>query len=181
MLARLRERSGGEAVRTHLGDMVDDLPAGPYCVVFAAFNTFFNLLDESHQQRCFSAVGARLAAGGWFMIEAFVPEPRSGSSVEVRSMSVDHVVLSVSRYDAGTQSAQGQYVSIDARGVRLRPWAIRYATPEQLDAMAADAGFAVAERWEDARRSPFAVDSPRHVTLYRAKPRSVTSAMGSTS
>jgi hypothetical protein len=143
-------------------------------VVFAAFNTFFNLLDESRQRQCFHAVASRLATGGCFLIEAFVPEPRSGSSVELRSLAVDHVVLSVARYDERTQSASGQYVSIDERGgVRLRPWAIRWATVAQLDAMAADAGFSLVDRWEDPQRSPFAADSPRHVTVYRANHGSV--------
>ena len=83
-------------------------------------------------------------------------------------MTVDTLILSVTTHDESEQTAQGQYISFsESGGVRIRPWAIRYATVEQLDAMAATAGFRVAERWEDAARTPFGVDSPRHVTVYR--------------
>ena len=50
--------------------------------------------------------------------------------------------------------------------MRLRPWVVRYATPAELDAMAAAAGFALAERWEDFDRHPFGDDSPSHVSVY---------------
>ncbi len=151
-----------------LGDMVDDQPPGPFAVVFVAYNTFFGLLTEARQRACFASVARRLAPGGAFVIEAFVPEPQPGSSVVVRSMTVDSVTLSVTTHDEAAQTAQGQYVSLsESGGVRIRPWAIRYASVEQLDAMALAAGFRVAERWEDPARTPFSVDSSRHVTVYR--------------
>jgi SAM-dependent methyltransferase len=168
MLARLAENDAAGSVTALLGDMVDDLPAGPFGLVFVAYNTFFGLLSEDRQRACFAAVAERLTVGGTFMIETFVPEPQPGSSVSVRSMTVDSVVLSITSHDESAQTAQGQYISFsESGGVRIRPWAIRYATVEQLDAMAIDAGFRVAERWEDAARTPFGVDSPRHVTVYR--------------
>jgi SAM-dependent methyltransferase len=168
MLAKLGENDPGGAVTARAGDMVDDQPLGPFAVVFVAYNTFFGLLSEARQRACFAAVAQRLTPGGAFVIEAFVPEPQPGSSVTVRSMSVDSLTLSVTTHDESAQTAQGQYISFsEPGGIRIRPWAIRYASVEQLDAMAADAGFHVAERWEDPSRTPFGVDSPRHVTVYR--------------
>ena len=127
--------------------MVDDLPTGPFDVVFVAYNTFFNLLTAERQAACFAAVAARLAPGGSFVVEAFVPEdpPRRGDVVDVRSMTADEVVLSVT---ATTRRAAGRGPLRRAhRGepVRLRPWSIRYCTPAELDAMAAAAGL-VADR-----------------------------------
>ena len=168
MLARLAANDGAGSVTACVGDMVDDQPPGPFGVVFIAYNTFFNLLTESRQQACFRAVADRLVPGGAFVIEAFVPEPQPGSSVVVRSMTIDSVVLSVSTHDESAQTAQGQYISIsESGGVRMRPWAIRYATVEQLDAMAAASGFRLDTRWENADRTPFTTDSPRHVSVYR--------------
>ncbi|MGZ4772131.1 MAG: class I SAM-dependent DNA methyltransferase [Ilumatobacteraceae bacterium] len=168
MLAKLALNDPSGSVTGHLGDMVDGLPAGPFGVAFAAFNTFFNLLDATRQQACLGAVADRLVPGGAFVIEAFVPEPRTGSSVGVRSMTADSVVLTVATHDDATQTAQGHYISFDeSGGVRLRPWAIRYATVDQLDAMAARSGFGMVERWEDAMRAEFTADSPRHITVYR--------------
>lgn len=182
MLAKLADNDPSGLVIGHLGDMVEGLPAGPFAVAFVAFNTFFNLLDASRQQSCFAAVAARLSPQGAFVIEAFVPEPRSGSSVAVRSMTADTVVLTVATHDEATQTAQGHYISLsESDGVRLRPWAIRYATVEQLDEMAAVAGLDVAERWEDPTGREFTADSPRHITVYRTNHTRVRPEGGQTS
>jgi SAM-dependent methyltransferase len=168
MLAKLAENDPPGSVTTCLGDMVDDQPAGPFGLVFVAFNTFFGLLSEARQQACFNMVAKRLVPGAAFVIEAFVPEPQPGASVTVRSMTVDSVVLSVSTHDEEAQTAQGHYISFDeSSGVRMRPWAIRYSTIGQLDAMAVAAGFRMEQRWEDAHRTQFTADSPKHVTVYR--------------
>lgn len=168
MLAKLAANDNTGSVSVCLGDMVDDQPSGPFGLVFVAYNTFFNLLTEGRQQNCFRAVADRLVPGGAFVIEAFVPEPQPGSSVAVRSMTTDSVVLSVSTHDEPTQTAQGHYISIsESGGVRMRPWAIRYATVVQLDAMAAASGFRLDSRWENADRTSFTTDSPRHVSVYR--------------
>jgi SAM-dependent methyltransferase len=174
MLERLATADVGGSVTVVHGDMVDDLPDGPFDVALAAYNTLFNLVDDGAQRRCFAAVAERLAPGGSFVVEAFVPDAAadpqagSGSSVEVRSMGVDHVVLSVSRHDPGEQRAEGQFVTFtESGGVRLRPWMVRWSTPGELDAMAAAAGLSLAERWADMAMTPFTDDSPHHVSVYR--------------
>ena len=103
MLERLRARDPDGRVAAVLGDMVDDLPAGPFDAVLVAYNSLFNLEDADRQAACFAAVAARLAPGGAFVVEAFVPEdpPRDGTVVAVRSMTADEVVLSISEHDPG--------------------------------------------------------------------------------
>jgi SAM-dependent methyltransferase len=172
MLARLARRDPGRLVTTIHGDMRCDLPAGPFGLVFAAYNTLFNLTDEGAQGRCFADVADRLLLGGRFVVEAFVPDdpPPRGDSVTVKSISADRVVLSVSVDDPDHQSAAGQFVELsEAGGVRLRPWSIRYSTPAQLDDYARAAGFALEHRWESFGRTPFDEDSTRHVTVYRLR------------
>ena len=169
MLRQIVDKSGGSLVHTVLGDMVTDLPVGPFALVFVAYNTLFNLPSEALQQACFHAVASRLAPGGYFAIEAFVPEPahEPASSVDVRSLTTDRVVLSISTSDPSRQVAEGQYVDItESGGVRLRPWSIRWATVGQLDAMAGEADLSLAHRWADFDRSPFNSESPRHVSVY---------------
>jgi SAM-dependent methyltransferase len=170
MLDQLRALDADDSVEVVHGDMVDDLPDGPFAAALIAYNTIFNLLDNGAQQACFSAVAARLAPHGVFVVEAFVPEANApaGSDVSVRSMAVDRVVLSVSQTTPSSQQAEGQFIEItEAGGVRLRPWSVRWATPEQLDAMAAHAGLFLDARYSDMAGTPFDAESPQHVSVYR--------------
>ena len=173
----------GQRGRLHAvrGDMVDDMPSGPFDVVLAAYNTVFNLLDQDRQQRCFTEVASRLAPGGSFVVEAFVPRSnldaindggRDGASTEsrvtVRTMSVDRVVLSASRDDHAQQRSEGQFIEItEMGGIRLRPWAIRYASPDELDRFAMRSGLALHQRWADFSGAVFSDASDAHVSIYR--------------
>jgi SAM-dependent methyltransferase len=170
MLDLLSIRDRDRRVETHLADMVDGLPDGPFDLVLVAYNTLFNLTGDGEQRRCFEAVAARLRPGGRLVVEAFLPdEPaRDGDDISIRTMTADRVVLSISRQDAAGQRAEGQFVELtEAGGVRLRPWSIRYATPDQLDADALAAGLDLESRWADMARTPLGVDHDRHVTVYR--------------
>ena len=170
MLERLGARESGELVDGKLGNMSGPLPDGPFHLVFVAYNTLFNLTDASLQKACFGAVAQVLAPGGRFVVEAFVPDDTRSraSDVSVRSLTADRVVLSVSLQHPEKQMAEGQFVEFtQAGGVRLRPWSIRYAGPDELDSMAISAGFRVEHRWESFAREPFEDESERHVTVYR--------------
>lgn len=173
MLERLRHNDPGGLVAAHVGDMVDALPDGPFDIVLAAYNTLFNVLDEARQAQCIAAAAARLAPGGVLVVEAFVPDEQAGSArddVTVRSLTTTEVVLSVSRARPGTQRVEGQHISIsEAGGVRLRPWAIRWATPTQLDEMAANAGLVRVERWSSLAAERFDEHSARHVSVYASR------------
>jgi hypothetical protein len=83
-------------------------------------------------------------------------------------MAVDHVVLSVSVNHQDRQLAEGQFVQFSQDGgVRLRPWSIRWATPEQLDAMATAAGLRLDARFGEMVGTTFTDDSAQHVSIYR--------------
>lgn len=171
MLERLTAKQGGSVVKVSLGDMVDDLPDGPFTLAFIAYNTIWGLLTEERQRRCFKEVAQRLTDGGVFVVEALVPDPAlhdPPSQVGVRSMTVDRVVLSVTLSTVAEQRAEGHFIDIsEAGGVRLRPWSVRWLTIEQLDALATAAGLALAERWQAFDRAPFSAGSTRHVSVYR--------------
>jgi SAM-dependent methyltransferase len=176
MLARLGDHDADGEVECLCGDMVDDLPDGPFEVVLVAYNTIFNLLDDGEQERLFERVADRLTSSGGFVVEAFVPgehhDDAGSSGVTVRSLAVDRVVLSVSVDRPSEQRAEGQFVELtEAGGVRLRPWAIRWATPDQLDDMAADAGLVLDQRFADMAGTPFDQDSTQHVSIYRRSTR----------
>ena len=167
--ARERGLKDGESIEIIHGDMVEDLPSRTFPVVFIAYNTFFSLGSIESQQRLFIEVAERLSPGGVFVIEAALPDVArpAGDTVRVRSLEADRVVLSVDIHDPASQIVEGQFVEFtQAHGVRLRPWRIRYCTIDEIDSMAATAGFAVRHRWENMYRDPFGVDSASHVTVY---------------
>lgn len=169
MLERLRAKPGSERLHLHEGDMAGPLPLGPFRLVVVAVNTLFNLPSAADQQRAFTAVAGVLAPGGVFVVEAFVPAdggPRS--SVTVRSVGPDHVVLFASTSDPVAQTATGHFVELrDGEPVRLRPSFVRYAGPGELDAMAAAAGLVLAERHAGWSGQAFDADSAEHVSVYR--------------
>jgi SAM-dependent methyltransferase len=168
--AMLDRIPNGSLIVAICGDMVNDLPGGPFDACLVAYNTIFNLLDEDHQQRCFAEVAARLAPGGRFLVEAIVPDldAPAGGDVSVRSMASDRVVLSVSDHRPEQQRTSGQFVEFtESGGVRLRPWAIRWATTAQLDAMASTAGFVLERRLADMAGAAFDEFADHHVSVYR--------------
>ncbi len=169
MLDRLRRNDPTGSVRAVAGDMVDDLPSGPFAVVLVAYNTLFNLRSAQRQQACFAAVAERLTPQGAFVVEAFVPERAEAtrSAVSVRSLDARSVVLSVSVDHPQEQTAEGQFIEIsEGGGVRMRPWSIRWSTPLELDAMAAAVGLRLRERWGSFDTERYDDDSGRHVSVY---------------
>jgi SAM-dependent methyltransferase len=167
MLDRLRANDRAGRVHAVLGDMADPLPAGPFDVVLVAYNTFFNLVTEQAQRDCLRAVAAVLSPCGSLLVEAFVPELAGEAARHVEPRLVgDGVVLDVSVRDPATQIVRGQQVHLTPEGVRLRPWRIRYLSPAQCDALAAEAGLVLLDRWADWRGSGFGDDAVRHVSRY---------------
>lgn len=172
MVARLRARPGGDRVHAVVGDMAElSLPgAPPFAVVLCAFNTFFNLTSTAAQRRCLARVAERLAPGGRLVLEAFVPhdgaddEPRD--AVEVKRLGLDEVVLMVSRVDPATRTIVGQHVQLRDGGVRLRPSVLHYASPEALDALAAEVGLHLVERVSSWRGGAFTSAASSHVSTY---------------
>jgi hypothetical protein len=133
-------------------------------------NTLFNLVDPARQADCFRNVARVLEPGGAFVIEAFVPDPADfdwDEQVQMRRVTEDSVTLRVHQYDRGAQTFVRQTITFDGTGVRLMPFAMHYMWPEQIDRMAADAGFRLAERYAGWHREPFDADSTDHISVYR--------------
>ncbi len=172
MVAHLRAKAGGADLPVTIGDMADVPVAGPYRLVFLVFNTLFNLVSEERQAACFRNVARVLAPGGAFVIETFVPDPADfdrDEQVQVREVTEDSATIRVHRYDRAAQTFVRQTVTFDASGVHLKPFAMRYAWPEQVDELAERAGLRLTERYADWDRSPFDADSRSHISVYRRR------------
>ncbi|MET9297984.1 class I SAM-dependent methyltransferase [Micromonospora aurantiaca] len=172
MVAHLRAKPGGADMPVTVGDMADVPVPGPYRLVFLVFNTLFNLVSEERQAACFRNVARVLAPGGAFVIETFVPDPADfdrDEQVQVREVTEDSATIRMHRYDRAAQTFVRQTVTFDAAGVHLKPFAMRYAWPEQIDELAERAGLRLTERYADWDRSSFDADSRSHISVYRRR------------
>ena len=169
MVAKLRAKPGGDGILVTMGDFADVGVEGSFSLVFVAFNTFFALLTQDDQLRCFANVAARLAGGGVFVVEAFFPDLARfdrGQRPNVNFVESSRVMIDASRHDPVEQRVDSQHVVITEEGTKLYPVSIRYAFPPELDLMARLAGLELQNRWGGWHREPFTADSPRHVSVY---------------
>ena len=115
MVAKLREKPGGDAIRVTIGDFADVDVDGAFDLVFLVFNTIFNLTSQDDQVRCFHNVAQHLTAGGVFVVETLVPDIAGfvdGQAVRAEHLTIDSAVLYASLHDPVTQSVQSQHIVI---------------------------------------------------------------------
>jgi SAM-dependent methyltransferase len=158
MVERLRAKPGGQAIPVTLGDFAELAVEGSYRLVYVVFNTFFSLLTQDDQVRCFAAVAGHLAPGGAFVLELFVPDPTmhpGGQSVRTRHLGLDGARLDLALHDPMAQRVDFHNVLLTAGGIKVLPGAVRYAWPSELDLMARLAGLRLRERWGGWRREPY--------------------------
>jgi SAM-dependent methyltransferase len=170
MVARLRAKPGGETLPVTLGDFAGVPVDGPFSLVYVVANTFFGLLTQAEQVRCFENVARVLARpGGVFALELFVFDPAryvKNQAVHAASLTTDQVRLNAARHDPANQIVTSQDITISAGGVHLYPVRLRYAWPSELDLMARLAGLSLLHRWDDWQRAPFTAMSGKHVSVY---------------
>jgi hypothetical protein len=169
MLDRLLAKPGAEQITASLGDFGQVAVDGQFELIYVVFNTFFTLLDQEQQVRCFANVASHLSEQGAFVIEAFVPDPTlfdRGQRVSAVRVETDRVQLDAGRIDLIAQRVNSQHILIGAEGIMLLPVQLRYAWPSELDLMARLAGLRLRERFSGWQRQPFTATSPSHVSVY---------------
>lgn len=171
MVAQLRKKPGGDDIPVTIGDFAEVPVSGTYRLIYVVYNTFFNLLEQEQQVRCFENVAAHLAADGAFVIEARVPAHinglRENQYVDAEEIGVDEVWLDVAKYDPVSQRLEETHVSLSAeRGVRLFPIVTRYCYPSELDLMARIAGLRLKDRFGGWNGEPFDGRSELAVSVY---------------
>ena len=170
MVQRLRAKPGGESVPVTIGDMADVPVNGPFALVYLVFNTLFGLLTQERQATCFGNVARVLGAGGAFVIECFVPDLTRfdrGQRVQALDVTEDAAAFELSRHDPVQQRLTIQTITLNEQGMKMRPLAIRYSWPSELDLMATQVGLRLTERYADWNRRPFEPASTGHVSVYR--------------
>ncbi|MEM7167056.1 MAG: class I SAM-dependent methyltransferase [Planctomycetota bacterium] len=169
MVAKLREKLGGESIPVTIGDMATARAEGQFDLVYLVFNTIFNLTTQEAQVRCFQNAADHLSPGGVFVVETVVPDLAGfvdGQRMKGSWARLDSARFEVAIHDAVTQNVAFQRVVIKEERTDIRPHFMRYAWPSELDLMAQLAGLARKERWAWWDRSPFTANSKSHVTVY---------------
>ncbi len=171
MVEQLRAKPAGAGMAVSIGDMAGvGAPGGPYGLVYVVFNTFFMLLTQDDQVRCFANVAAHLMPGGAFVMEVFVPEPgrfSEGQLVRVDRLDEGLGRFTASLHDPVTQQVHTRHFAIGTAGVETFPADMRYAYPAELDLMARLAGMRLTERWGGWQGQPFTAASGQHVSMWQ--------------
>ena len=169
MVEKLRAKPGGDRIPVVIDDFASVAIEGQFSLIFVVFNTFFGLLTQEDQVRCFSGVARHLTEDGAFVIEAFVPDPSRfdrRQRVSAVDVDTDGFQLEVSVHDPVRQEIVSQHVLVSDGDVRLYPIQVRYAWPSELDLMARLAGLRLQARFGGWGREPFTATSQSHVSVY---------------
>lgn len=170
MIAKLRAKPGGASLRVVQGDMANVAIDGPFDFAFLVFNTLFNLPDQESQIRLFANMARKLAPGGQFLVEAFVPEFSGFTNhqrLATKSMGMETLCIEAVQHDPVQQTLHFQRAHISNSGTRLVPLPLRYAYPAEIDLMARLAGLTLQARWGGWHRQEFTAESKMHVSLYK--------------
>jgi SAM-dependent methyltransferase len=172
MVEQLRAKPGGAGLAVVTSDFTDvPAPGGPYRLVYVVFNTFFALLTQEDQVRCFAQVAARLRPGGTFVIEAFVPDltlyDQGQQRLRVDGFDQGVTRLSATLHDRASQRFRSRHLVLTETGIQTYPVELRYVWPSELDLMARLAGMTPAGRWDGWEQRPFTSASRSHVSAWQ--------------
>ncbi len=167
MVARLREKPGGEGIPVAIGDFATTRVDGAFSLAYLVFNTINNLTTQEEQVAGFCNVAAHLEPGGRFVIEVGVPELRRlppGETMHVFDASEGH--WGIDEYDLVNQGLVSHHFSVVDGAIERVSMPFRYVWPSELDLMGELAGMRLRERWSGWKREPFTGESRKHVSVW---------------
>jgi hypothetical protein len=143
---------------------------GLFDLIYVVFNTFFSLLTQEVQVKCFQGCAQHLEKNGVFVLENFVPDLTRidrGQRTDTIAISTDMARIDVSLHDPVKQQVHAQHILIEERGVRLYPVQLRYVWPSELDLMARLAQLELQNRFGGWSDEAFSNASVRYISVYR--------------
>jgi len=167
MVAKLREKPGGDRIAVEIGDFASTRVDGTFTLAYLVFNTINNLTAQDEQVACFRNAAAHLEPGGCFLIEVGVPQLQRlppGETFRVFNFSETH--WGVDEYDVANQGLVSHHFTLRDGQIRRRSIPFRYVSPAELDLMAELAGMRLRDRWSGWRREPFTSESRKQVSVW---------------
>lgn len=170
MLAKLKEKPGGEKIPVTVADMADFELEDRFEFAFLVFNTLFNLQTQDAQVQCFQNVARHLEDGARFLVETYVPDVTTfvdGQHMRTRYIGPRSVAFEAAKHDPVNQVINYQIIRMSNEGFKVVPLPTRYAWPQEIDLMARCAGLELETRWGGWDQRKFTADSKMHISIYR--------------
>ncbi len=172
MVARLHAKPGGEKIPVTMGNFADVAVEGLFSLIYLVFNTFYSLLTQEEQVRCFQNVARHMSPGAVFVIETFVPDLKrftGGQAMRVVRIGDNEIQMDVSEVELDKQLITSQHVLLLENKTQFYPVKIRYVWPSEMDLMARLSGLQLKYRWCDWKKNEFTGDSGKHISVYQLK------------
>lgn len=169
MVERLRAKPGADRIPVTIGDFKEIPVEGEFTLIYVVFTTFFGLLTQEDQVKCFENVARHLTPDGVFLIEAFVPDIKrfiDGQALRVIGIEPDRLRLDAAEVDFAAQRITARHVHLSAAGVEIFPVQLRYIWPAEMDLMARLAGLRLHQRWSSWDMTPFTSGSMKNISIY---------------
>ncbi|MFG2441050.1 class I SAM-dependent DNA methyltransferase [Streptomyces sp. NPDC048508] len=171
MLKKLHAKKSPAVVTTLLDDMTEyHEHLKSFNLVYCVFNTITCLARQEDQLQLFINASKYLHRGGYFTIQADVPDPaylQLREWVKIHSVNSYGVEMLLCQHDPIRQLIDYQFVSYREDKVQLFPARQRYVWAAEFDAMAAAANLRLVEREADWDGAPFKPTSQQHVSVYQ--------------
>jgi SAM-dependent methyltransferase len=165
MVAKLREKPGGEQAPVTIGDFATTRVDGTFSLAYVVWNSIMNLRTQQAQAACVRNAAAHLGPQGRFVVEIMLPELHKlppGETYVAFDASPEH--LGFDEYDVAGQKLTSHHYYPLTGDYETFPG--RYIWPAELDLMAQLAGMSLCERRGGWRGEPFTSESRSHVSVY---------------
>ena len=169
MVAKLRAKPGGDGIPVTMGNFADVAVEGQFALIYVVFNTFYSLLTQEEQIRCFQNVARHLASDGVFVVEVFVPDMTrftGRQAMRATQLGENEVHIDVTQVQPEKQVVSTQHVVLTDQGTRFYPVKLRYIWHTEMDLMARLAHLQLKERWGDWKKSKFTFEGGKHISVY---------------
>ena len=161
MIARLREKPGGDGIPIVIGDYATTTVDATFTVVYLVFNGIMNQTTQDDQLAAFRNAAAHLEPGGCFVIEVGTLNTNPLAVFDLRETHVG-----IDEYDAATQRSVSHHFTLVNGQWKRVSMPFRSVSPAELDLMARLAGLRLRERWSGWKREPFTSESRKHVSVW---------------
>ena len=126
VVEQMRTKPGGDKIEVTIGDFADVAVSGTYRLIYCTGNSFFNLLTQEDEVRCFENVAAHLTADGAFVMESLLPDflwrLDEQQYVQAEMVGVDEVRLDMLRHDPVNQMLDENHVSLTVAASGSARW-----------------------------------------------------------